>query len=61
MSKRVKISFSTVNDGKYTVISNVDISQSSSRIKTAMKGAVREHEKRQAISQKEASKLVLNF
>lgn len=60
-TKRIKISFKSVNEGKYTIISNADISQSSNRIKTAMKGVVREHEKRQVLSQKEASKLVLNF
>lgn len=60
-SKRIKISFKNVNEGRFTVISSADISQSSNRIKTEMKGVVREHEKRQVLSQKEASKLVLNF
>ena len=60
-SKRVKISFESVNAGKYTVISTAEISASSNRIKNEMKEVVREHERRQAMSQKEASKLVLNF
>ncbi len=60
-SKRIKISFKNVNEGRFTVISSADISQSSNRIKTEMKDVVREHEKRQVLSQKEASKLVLNF
>lgn len=60
-SKRIKISFNNVNEGKFTVISNDAISQSSNRIKSEMKVVVREHEKKQVISQKEASKLVLTF
>jgi len=60
-SKRIKISFESVNKGKYTVISATDIAQSSKRINSEMKEVVREHEKRQAMSQKEASKLILNF
>ena len=60
-SKRIKISFNNVNEGKITVISTDAISQTSNRIKTEMRGVVREHEKKQVISQIEASKLVLTF
>lgn len=60
MSKRIKISFSSVNEGKYTVISHSDISEVNRQVKDEMKEVVREYEKKESTSQKDASKLVLN-
>ncbi len=60
-TKRIKISFETVNNGRYTVIEAVDMSVTSTIIKSEMKEVVREHEKKQALSQKQASQLVLSF
>ena len=59
-TKRTKISFSTVNEGKYTVISRSDISEVNRRVKDEMKVIVREFERNESISQKDAAKLVLN-
>ena len=60
MSKRIKLSFSSVNEGKYTVISHSDISEVNRQVKDEMKEVVREYEKKESTSQKDASKLVLN-
>lgn len=60
-TKRIKISFETVNNGKYTIIEAADMSVTSTRIKSEMKEVVREHEKKQALSQKQASQLVFSL
>lgn len=59
-SRRIKISFSTINDGKYTVIKQADIAQTNQRIKTEMKSVVRVFEKKEAESKQKAALLVLN-
>lgn len=59
-SKRVKISFETVNEGKYTVIDKSAIAESNERVKKAMKNVVRTHEKKESQSQQQAATLVLN-
>ena len=59
-SKKFKITFSSINDGKYTVISKGDIAMTNQRVKTAMKDVVRTYEKKESISQQQAAKLVLN-
>jgi hypothetical protein len=59
-SKRIKISFSEINSGRFTVQSKSELADSNKRIKEEMKGVVREYEKNETISKKEASKLVLN-
>lgn len=59
-SKRVKISFETVNNGKYVVISNSAIAETNQRVKAAMKEVVRVYEKKETQSQQRASLLVLN-
>ena len=37
MSKRVKISFETINEGKYEIIPSKKIAETNARIKKAMK------------------------
>lgn len=59
-SKRVKISFATVNDGKYTIIKKSAIAESNERVKKAMKVVVRSYEKKETQSQQQAAMLVLN-
>lgn len=59
-SKRVKISFDTVNEGKYTIIEKKAIAETNQRVKEAMKGVVRTYEKKGTQSQQQASSLVLN-
>jgi len=59
-SKRVKISFKTVNAENYTIIKKSEIAQSNSRIKVVMKEIVREYEKKEIRSQQQAALLVLN-
>ncbi|MDO7138916.1 hypothetical protein [Algibacter lectus] len=59
-SKRVKISFETVNEGKYTVINKSAIAESNRRIKDAMKVVVRNYEKKETQSKQQAAMLVLN-
>lgn len=59
-SRRVKISFQTVNDGKYTVIKNSAIAETNQRVKVAMKEVVRVYEKKETESQQRAALLVLN-
>lgn len=41
MSKRVKINFETINEGKYKIIPPEKIAESNSRIKEAMKKFIR--------------------
>lgn len=59
-SKRVKISFETINAGNYTVIDKNDIAATNQRVKEVMKDVVRKYEKNATISKQNASKLVLN-
>jgi len=59
-SKRIKISFSTVNKGKYTVISKDVVAEANKKIKAEMKQVIREFEKRQTKSQQQAARLTLN-
>ena len=59
-SKRIKISFSTVNKGKYTIISKDVIAEANKKIKAEMKQVIREFEKRQTKSQQQAARLTLN-
>ncbi|MGV3612448.1 MAG: hypothetical protein ACO1N0_15930 [Fluviicola sp.] len=59
-SKRVKITFATVNDGNYSVIKKSDIAETNQRVKEAMKDVVRTYEKKETQSQQQAALLVLN-
>lgn len=59
-SKRVKITFDTVNEGKITIIDRSSIAQTNSRVKAAMKEVVRAYDKNENRSQQEAARLVLN-
>lgn len=59
-SKRVKITFDTVNDGKYTIINKSAIAETNQRVKVAMKDVVRSFEKKETQSQQQAATLVLN-
>lgn len=56
----MKISFKTMNEGRISTISGQELSESSNRIKLAMKKVVKEYEKNEVISLREARKLVLN-
>lgn len=60
MSKRIKISFKTVNDGKYTVIKKSDIDSINRRVKEEMKSVMRTYEKKETQSKQRAALLVLN-
>jgi hypothetical protein len=60
MSKRIKFSFSSVNNGKMTAIKAEDIAASSQRIKEEMKPVVRTYKKNETASIKDARRLVLN-
>lgn len=59
-SKRVKITFNSLNEGKYTVIGKNAIAETNQRIKVEMKTVVRSFDKKETLSQQEASTLVLN-
>jgi len=59
-SKRIKISFKSVNDSKFTTIKRSDIADTNIRVKEAMKEVVREYEKNDTRSQQHAAMLVLN-
>lgn len=59
-TKRVKISNDTFNQGKITVISRSEISETNKRVKEEMRDVVRDYEKKETLSEKEAAKLVLN-
>ncbi len=59
-TKRVKISFATVNEGKYTIIEKSAIAETNERVKVAMKDVVRSFEKKETQSHQQASMLVLN-
>ena len=47
MSKRTKISFDRINEGKYTVIDPKDIAETNKRIKKEMTPIIREFERKQ--------------
>jgi hypothetical protein len=47
MSKRVKITFERINEGKYTVIDPKDIAETNKRIKKEMTPIIREFERKQ--------------
>jgi len=59
-TKRVKISFATVNEGRYTIIDKSAIAETNERVKEAMKDVVRSFEKKETQSKQQASMLVLN-
>jgi hypothetical protein len=59
-SKRVKISFGTVNEGKYTVIDKGSIAETNGRVKVAMKDVVRKYDEMEIKSREDAALLVLN-
>ena len=58
-SKRIKISFASVNNN-VRVIGQSELAASNQRIKSAMKGVVRSFEKKETVSKRSASTLVLN-
>jgi hypothetical protein len=47
MSKRVKISFSKINEGKITIIDAASITATRERVRKAMEIIVRENDKKQ--------------
>lgn len=59
-TKRVKISFKTVNEGKYNVIEKSVIAETNKSVKAKMKEVVRVYEKKETDSQQSAALLVLN-
>jgi len=59
-AKSNKITFSTFNAGKFTVIKHSAIAQSNKRIKSEMKQIRFENNKKQIESRKHASKFLLN-
>lgn len=59
-TKREKITLQSANEGKITTVSEKDIAQSKRRIKQGMKRVVREYDKKETESQKDASSLILN-
>lgn len=56
MSKRTKISFERINEGKYTVINPKDIAETNKRIKQEMTPIIREFERKQFESWLQAGK-----
>ena len=60
MSKRIKITFESVNKGRYKIINPRDMSESNSRPKNVMKKVVREFNINSVLSQRSAGKLVIN-
>jgi hypothetical protein len=56
MSKRTKISFERINEGKYTVIDPQDIAETNKRIKKEMTPIIREFERKQFESWLQAGK-----
>ena len=47
MSKRIKISFERINEGKYTIIDPQDIAETNKRIKKEMTPIIREFDRKQ--------------
>ena len=56
MSKRTKISFERINEGKYTIIDPKDIFETNERIKKEMKPIIQEFERKQFESWLQAGK-----
>ena len=56
MSKRTKISFERINEGKYTVIDPQDIAETNKRIKKEMTPIIQEFERKQFESWLQAGK-----
>ena len=56
MSKRIKISFERINEGKYTVIDPKEIVETNKRIKKEMTPIIREFERKQTESWLQADK-----
>jgi len=56
MSKRTKISFERINEGKYTVINSKDIAETNKRIKKEMTPIIQEFERKQFESWLQAGK-----
>ena len=56
MSKRTKISFESINEGKYTVIDPKDIAETNKRIKKEMTPIIQEFERKQFESWLQAGK-----
>ncbi len=59
-TKRIKISFSSSNQGKIVTIQRSEIAKTNERVKEAMKTVVREFDIKETQSQRQASELVLN-
>ena len=59
-TKRIKISFATSNQGKIVTIQRSEIAKTNERVKEAMKTIVRDFDKKETLSQRQASELVLN-
>jgi hypothetical protein len=58
MSKRTKISFERINEGKYTVIDPQDIAETNKRIKKEMTPIIQEFERKQFESWLQADKSI---
>jgi hypothetical protein len=56
MSKRIKISFERINEGKYTVIDPKEIVETNKRIKKEMTPIIQEFERKQFESWLQAGK-----
>lgn len=59
-TKRIKISSETFNQGKITLISPHEISESNERIEKEMQKVVRDYRKKEVLSEQDAAKLILN-
>jgi hypothetical protein len=59
-TKRIKISFSSINQGKISEIPRQSIIDANQAVKSAMTQAVREFEKKETKSLQDAALLVLN-
>jgi len=60
ISKRIKISFNTINKDNFTIISKKEIAESNQILKENMKNVVRKHVKNQILSQQQSSKFIIN-
>jgi len=59
-TKRIKITFGSINAGKITHIEKSDIAESKKRIKDEMESVVRDFEKKETRSKQDAEGLILN-
>jgi len=59
-TKRIKISSDIINQGKVTLISPREISESNERIQKEMRKVVRDYRKKAVLSEQDAAKLILN-